>query len=428
MIRYLGWCLMVLGGWAYGQEFVVRGLSVYGQYGEDEVPVIVRDSTGQSKAASQFITIQFDVQGKEPPQLKIRFLHCNRDWVPDRNLFVQDEVHNTSFILDYLSSPNGVEYYSYRYKNRFPDGDDIVRFNYSGNWIFQLMDKEEKNVFGGGRFFVVDDVSRVAVAVTNEYLTDAVSPLNQVHKVNVNVQLPNEVEGYFYTTVDVYQNWRFFNPYRIDVNDRDPYTTVEGFNLGYRTFTIRNLLPGNEYRTLDISNTTRYPNRSVVRLVEGADQPRPYWRTGEDRNGTAQLNSFTGLNSDYLEVLFRLDLSSLNLQRVLAGNAGVYVASPFNQWNPTAKDRLEYDNLERCYVVRKLLRRGIYDYQYITGNWDEDVQDVANQDWISLEGNDWRTTDTYYTMIYYNDARFGGFDRIVGFGVGRSPGTGSATN
>lgn len=428
MIRYLGWCLMVLGGWAYGQEFVVRGLSVYGQYGEDEVPVIVRDSTGQSKAASQFITIQFDVQGKEPPQLKIRFLHCNRDWVPDRNLFVQDEVHNTSFILDYLSSPNGVEYYSYRYKNRFPDEDDIVRFNYSGNWIFQLMDKEEKNVFGGGRFFVVDDVSRVAVAVTNEYLTDAVSPLNQVHKVKVNVQLPNEVEGYFYTTVDVYQNWRFFNPYRIDVNDRDPYTTVEGFNLGYRTFTIRNLLPGNEYRTLDISNTTRYPNRSVVRLVEGADQPRPYWRTGEDRNGTAQLNSFTGLNSDYLEVLFRLDLSSLNLQRVLAGNAGVYVASPFNQWNPTAKDRLEYDNLERCYVVRKLLRRGIYDYQYITGNWDEDVQDVANQDWISLEGNDWRTTDTYYTMIYYNDARFGGFDRIVGFGVGRSPGTGSATN
>ena len=428
MIRHVGWSLVLLGACAYGQEFVVRGLSVYGQYGEDEVPVVVRDSTGAPNASSRYITIQFDVEGKEPPPLKIRFLHCNRDWRPDRNLFVQDEVHNTSFVLDYVSSPNGVEYYSYRYRNRFPDDEDIVRFNYSGNWIFQLMDNDEKNVYGTGRFFVVDDISKADVSVTNDYLTEAVSPLNQVHKVKVHVQLPNEVDGYFYTTVDVYQNWRFFNPYRIDVNDRDPYTIVEGFNRGYRVFTIRNLLPGNEYRTLDISNTTRYPNRSIVRLVEGVDQPRPYWRTGKDRNGTALLNRFTGLNSDYLDVIFRLDLSSLNLQRILPGNTAVFVTGPFNQWNPTFEDKLEYDNLERCYVVRKLLRRGIYDYQYITGNWDEATQQVANQDWIVLEGNDWRTTDTYYTMIYYNDARFGGFDRIVGFGVGKSPGTGSVTN
>ncbi len=425
MTRSIGWSLMALSTWAYSQDFEVRGLSVYGGSGEDSVPVIVRDSTGHAMASSQYITIQFDVQGKEPPQFRIRFLHCNRDWVPDQNLFVQDETHNTSFILDYRTSPNGVEYYSYRYANHFPDQDDIVRFNYSGNWIFQIMDKEEKNIFADGRFFVVDGVSKVAVSVTNDYLTDALPPLNQVHKVKVDVQLPNEIDGYFYTTVDVYQNRRFFNPYRIDVNDRDPYTTVEGFNLGYRLFTIRNLLPGNEYRTLNISNMTRYPNRSVVRLVDGADQPRPYWRTGPDGNGTASLNSFTGLSSDYLDVLFRLDLSSLDPHKILAGGTAVYVAGPFNQWNPVAEDQLAYDDSERCYVVQKLLRRGIYDYQYVTGTWDPGSKEVVHQDWVALEGNDWRTTNTYYTMIYYNDARFGGFDRIVGFGVGRSPGTNS---
>ena len=407
----------------FGQEFVVRGLSAWGMDNEYNFPVIVRDSAGHADPASEHITIQFDVEGTEPPALKFKFLHCNRDWVPEQNLFVQDENHNTSFVLDYRTSPNGVEYYSYRYTNRFPDDDDIVRFNYSGNWIFRLMDKEEKNIYGEGRFFVVDDVSKVAVTVTNNYLTEAVSPFNQIHKVQVGVRLPSEADGFFYTTMDVYQNRRLYNAYRMDVNDRDPYTTVEGFNLGYRLFTILNLLPGNEYRTLDIGNLTRYPNRSLVRPVEGADQPRVYWRTGPDRNGTASLNGFTGTASDYLEVLFRLDMSAY--RSVLSGGADVYLAGPFNDWNPDVGDRLKYDEAEKCYSVKKLLRRGIYDYQYLTGYWDDAGQRVAQQDWIALEGNDWRTTNTYYAMVYYNDPRFGGFDRIVGFGSGASPGTAS---
>jgi hypothetical protein len=408
---------------ADAQEFVVRGLSVYGSDVEQNFPVIVRDSAGRADPNSQYITIQFDVQGKEPPSFKILFLHCNRDWVPEKNLFIQDENHNTSFVLDYHTAPNGVEFYSYRYKNRFPDEEDIVRFNYSGNWIFRLMDKEEKTVFGEGRFFVVDDVSKVAVTVTNDYLTDAVSPLNQIHKVQAGVRLPNEIEGFFYTTVDVYQNRRFYNPYRIDVNDRDPNTTVEGFGMGYRLFTALNILPGNEYRTLNFGNVTRYPHKALVRFVEGVDQPRFYWRTGPDNNGTATLNSFTGLASDYMDVLFRLDLSAA--RNVVGKGASMYVVGPFNEWNPKGEDELKYDASEHCYAVKELLRRGIYDYQYITGFWDDTAQKVVDQDWVALEGNDWRTTNTYHAMVYYNDARFGGFDRIVAFGIGKSPGTAS---
>ncbi len=422
-MKRVGIVLLFACSFVNAQEFVVRGLSVYGQDREDNVPVIVRDSAGIAIPNYKFITIQFDVQGKEPPPLKVKFLHCTRDWVPDQNLFVQDETHNTSFVLDYRTSPNGVEYYSYRFKNHFPDKDDIVRFNYSGNWIFRVIDKEEKNTYGEGRFFVVDEIAATSVAVTNDYRTDAVSPLNQIHKVRVNVHLPQEIDGYFYTTVDVYQNRRFFNPYRIDVNDRDPYTKVEGFNLGYRLFTMLNILPGNEYRTLNVSNVTRYPNKLPVRIAEGVDQPRPYWQTGKDKNGTASLNAYSGPASDYLNVFLRLDVSSV--QRSLVTGADIFVAGPFNQWNPLVGDKLEYDDTEKCHVVKKLLRRGIYDYQYVAGSWDEAAQKVVHQDWVVVEGNDWRTTNAYYSMVYYNDARFGGFDRIVGFGVGKSPGTSS---
>ncbi|MBM2839528.1 MAG: hypothetical protein HW412_56 [Bacteroidetes bacterium] len=418
MITRVSAALALMCSLVSAQEFVVRGVRVYGRNDEQNVPVIMRDSSGRADPGVQYITIQFDVQAKEPPAIKIRFLHCNRDWEPDNNLFVQDETHNTSFILNYRPSPNGVEFYSYRYRNRFPDKNGIVRFNYSGNRIFRLMDKQEKNVYGEGRFFVVDDVSRVGVSVMNDYLTSASPPLNQIHKVKVDVRLPNEIDGFFYSTVDIYQNRRFFNPYRVDVNDRDPYTTVEGFNFGYRLFTALNILSGNEYRTLNIGNVTQYPHKSLVHLVEGVDQPRMYWRTGPDRNGTALLRGFSGIASDYLNVLFRLDLSATNIR-----SAGVYVVGPFNQWNPADEDKLVYDDAERCYVVKKLLRRGIYDYQYVTGIQDETAHKIVNQNWVALEGNDWRTTNTYHAIVYYNDPRFGGFDLIAGFGIGNSSGS-----
>ena len=86
------------------------------------------------------------------------------------------------------------------------------------------------------------------------------------------------------------------------------------------------------------------------------------------------------------------------------------------------------DDAERAYVVKKLLRRGIYDYQYVTGVWDSRMEQVVNQDWLVLEGNDWRTTNTYTVFVYYNDPRFGGFDRIAGYGRAQSGQTTPGSN
>ena len=418
-----------LGMWglgiARGQEIpsavgpvVVRGLSVYAMENEQNFPVVTRDSA--NAPFRQYLTIQFDVLADDPPLLKIRFWHCTRDWVPDNNVFLQDETHNTSFNLSYRTSPNGVRGYAYRYKNRFPDEDDIVRFAYSGNWIFRIMDNDETSVYGEGKFFVVDNRTPTDVHVTDDYLTDNASPMNQIHKVEVGIILPDEVEGQFYSTVDVYQNWRIDHAYRIDASDRNSYTIVDGYNTGRRRFSVSNVFPGNEYRKLDLSNVNRYPNRSLVRLVEGADQERSFWRTGPDRNGAAILGRFTGINSDYLEVLFRLDLTQASFRAATVGGREIFVVGQFNRWQPTVDDMLVYDEDEMSYVVRKLLRRGVYDYQYVTGFRDARSRTVLDQDWLVLEGNDWRTTNTYRAFVYYKDPRYGGFDRLVGYGTALS--------
>jgi hypothetical protein len=418
-------CLLLLCHNATAQQSTValRGLSVYVEDDESAFPILQRDTVdenGKPLRPYQRLTIQFDVAASEPPQLKIRFFHCNRDWQIDENVFVTDPNHNTSFVLEFFPSPGGVRGYNYRYINRFPDDNDAVRFDYSGNWLFRIMEKDEATVYAEGRFFVVDRITPTTVTVTNDYLTAQTSPYNQIHKVSARVKLPREVDGVYYTTADVYQNRRFHQPYRIDAWDRNPYTHVEGFNTGERIFTITNILPGNEYRVLDLSDHTRYPNYTLVRLVEGADQLRLFWRTGADHDGEAILNRFTGLSSDYLEVLFRLDMLERDYRALTAGNKELFLVGEFNGWNPTEEDRLRWDEAERSYVVRKYLRRGIYDYQYITGRWDSASNTVTHQDWTAVEGNDWRTTNTYTVMVYFNDPRFGGFDRIVGIGFGSS--------
>lgn len=76
---------------------------------------------------------------------------------------------------------------------------------------------------------------------------------------------------------------------------------------------------------------------------------------------------------------------------------------------------MKYDPLRNYYFVKKWLKRGIYDYQYVVGYYDASKDDVIVIDWFELEGNDWQTKNAYYIVVYYRDVQFGGFDRIVGF-------------
>lgn len=406
------------------QHVVVRGLSVYVDGDESAFPILVRDTVnedGKPVQPSPRLTIQFDVVASEPPQLSIQFQHCNCDWEVDNNAFINHPNHTTSFVLQYHPSPGGVKGYDYRSINRFPDADDVVWFDYSGNWMFRIFDPERSTVVAEGRFLVVDRIAPTVVSVTNDYLTENAAPLKHIHNVVVWVRLPHEADGLYMTTLDVYQNRRLYHPYRCDAWDRDPYTHVKGFNTCERIFTISSIVLGSEYRVLDLSNVTRYPNNRLVRLAEGADHLRLFWRTGADHDGEAQVNRFTGLYSDYLEVVFRLDMAERDYRGLTASGKDIYLAGESNFWNPSEEDRLEWDEEERSYVVRNLLRRGIYDYQYLTGRWDAAPNAVREQDWTAVEGHDWRRTNTYIALVYFHDPRFGGFDRLVGFDKGTNP-------
>jgi hypothetical protein len=94
----------------------------------------------------------------------------------------------------------------------------------------------------------------------------------------------------------------------------------------------------------------------------------------------------------------------------------VFVLGDFNEWTPSEASLMKYNRETRRYWITTWLRRGVYDYHYVVGR----------NDWITIEGNDWRTVNLYTALVYYHDPRYGGFDRIVGFVQVLSPGGGDA--
>lgn len=392
----------------------ILGLRVYADDDEYQPPII---------SASGRITIEFDVTTPLAPHLQIVFRHASMDWKADHNQFINDPATTRTVQLAYSPAPAGVTHYTYRYRNSFPNTRNQVAFPYSGNYLFSIVDADNQDrVLAEGKFVVAEETVPVSVLIQNRYLPGASDPYNQMNYVAVTVKAPVEYraddrKGIIHsdiTVVDVIQNWNIGRPHRIDLNNRTAETFVENFNRPVKTFWIRNVPPGNEYRKLDLSSTTVYPNRQRAIPSGGPDVSRFQWQGKPDANGASKLRPFTGANSDYLDVELRLRLSEPRAKNV-------YLVGSFNDWTVRPEYRMEYDSVSQLLTFRHWLRRGVYDYQYVTGSEDADGS-IVDQDWIALEGNDWRTTNRYTVLVYYRDRRFGGFDRIVGMVKARSPG------
>ncbi len=391
----------------------ILGLRVYGNEDEYNPPVILK---------KEFITIEFDVTTSLPPNLQLIFKHTSKDWVIDDNLFVNDPIKARTDYLSYIVAPNGVHNYTYHFKNSFPNSRNLVEFVYSGNYIFRIIDRDNRDeILTEGKFIVADDIVPSRMAIENKILPESSSPYNQVNYIAIDITAPedyraddpNSLLHTDITTVDIIQNWKITQPYRIDVDVRNPDTFVENFYKPVKQFWIRSIPTCNEYRRLDLSNTTTYPNSQLAVMRDGPDVSRFQWQGKPDANGASKLRPFAGANSDYLEVEMNLRLANPPVKKI-------FVAGGFSNWEVLPEYKMEVDSATKLFRIHHWVRRGVYDYQYVLGNIEDNR--VVDQDWITLEGNDWRTINRYIALVYYKDRRFGGFDRIVGIIKGRSPG------
>jgi len=392
----------------------IFGLRTYANDDEYRPPIIAR---------GEQVTIEFDVTTLMPPNLHILFKHASKDWMIDNNVYANNPSNIRSEVLLYSTAPTGVYQYKYRFKNSFPNGNNLVSFVYSGNYFYQIVDHDAGDqILAVGKFIVAESSVPVTIAIENKYHSEYVSPLNQMNFVSVDVALPFEYKagddnGIYYPdvkNVEIIKNWNIHQPFNIDQEDNDPETFVENFTKPVKTFWKRDVMAGNEYRRLDLSSIAFYPNNRLVILRDNPDVSRFQWQGKPDANGASKIKAFTGANSEYLEVELRLRLPESPGKRI-------FVVGGFSEWNVRPEYELKPDSAFGLFVTRFWVRRGVYDYQYVLGNIRGDGT-IGDQDWVTLEGNDWRTINRYTALVYYHDQRYGGIDRVIGFARGRNPG------
>ena len=352
---------------------------------------------------SQPVTISFDVNTQQPEYLRLKIIHCDRNWNPTPSSFVNNESLMSPLTqIPYEEAPAGVGHYRWTYAFQLPGFDRFEQFRFSGNYRVEIWNQYYTELLAFAKIFVAEEENDSALSIERYQLPSEVFPMNQANRISFCYAIPSEkdfnqeyIDRNFLRTVDVYTNRKILQPRRIDVDDTDPFTFVKGWTTSKLIFRVDNILPGNEYRTLDFRSVDFYPPGKTVVSIYGADVPRFFQQGKSDNDGASSIIVGSRF-ADYEYVQFEL------ISTRTGKNDSVSVVGDFNAWNPSARWAMSYDSTKERYYLTALLRRGQYDYQYVQG-----------KEWYALEGNDWRTMNVYTAFLYYRDPNLGGYDRIL---------------
>ena len=74
----------------FPQDFVeIKSLQTYAGNNQISIPIVNRSNPRKSN-----LTIEFDVDADTAPLLEIRFNFCNKNWIPEDNIFLNSPFRN----------------------------------------------------------------------------------------------------------------------------------------------------------------------------------------------------------------------------------------------------------------------------------------------------------------------------------------------
>ncbi|PKL89911.1 MAG: hypothetical protein CVV23_02435 [Ignavibacteriae bacterium HGW-Ignavibacteriae-2] len=380
------------------QNLLIKSLKA-SKAGSELLPPILVDG--------EKLKVEFDVESSKTPDFKIVFRFCDQNWKPVENIFLQNNGFNIEHNLWFDKLPTSVRGADYRYEGVFPNGR--IKFPFSGKWKFYITDGfDTSQVFAEGKFIYVKNIIPLDVSIRNERLqgrsTDP-SIFGQIYNITTKFILPDTLEDFRIKNVEIIKNQSLEFPIIItkDFTGSNKYFEWNG-HTGYQ-FTVNDVQPGKEYRQADLRDIHKYSSPSTNAHFDGKDLSRLYESAPRDFNGAYKLVNFKNDYAEYMNVTFELRAPEKYYD-------DVYLVGSFTNWHvyPEFKMYLEDDNL---YYLTVELKRGVYDYQYVTGLEEDGV--VNNINWLIIEGNDWNTTNDYYVFVYYDSAKKGGYEEIIGY-------------
>ena len=386
----------------FPQKLNIKSLRVYSET-ETSFPILTPLEDDNKK-----LTIEFDIDSDVLPNLNIVFKYCDKNWIPYDNLFLVNNGKNIEHDLDFEILPFTCEDARYRYKGFFPNEDDFVDFPFSGKWMFYITGiQDTSKVYASGKFYVVYNDLNINVNLKKEMLEEkSYSPLEIGRIINLtsSFDLPEELFPNFIDQIEIIQNKKISSPIIVD-RTFNTNTRQYSWNADRKfSFTARDIYPGNEYRQTDIRDINKFNSKDVSAQFSGFELSRFYKLGRRDLNGSYLLTNYKNDFATYLNVNFRNKPPEEFL-------GDIFLVGSFNDWQLSPKYKLEND--DGIFAKTIQLKRGIYDYQYVTGYINNGL--IKDENWIYLEGNFWETSNEYHVFLYYRDPNYGGYDRIIGF-------------
>jgi hypothetical protein len=403
-VYFLFAIVIVINSIAFSQSingFEVKSLNAYTTDNQTSLPVL----NGGNK-----LVIEFDVQGDFIPNMNVVFRFCDYGWTPTKNLFLLNQQYSTAYFLDFEELPiMVVDDARYHHKSTYPDERDQINFPFAGKWRFYLTDTQDSSiVYATGKFYVVINDINIGVKLKRDELEDkSYWPVELAKSINITTDfyLPNEFYPSFVNRMEIIDNQKIYDPIVIDRNINTLFRFYKWDANRSFTFTARDIPAGNEFRQVDLRNHILYSSKNVKAQLDGLEYSRFFINPlNKDLNGGKIYSNPQDEYSTYLNVTF-----SIRPPEEIYND--IFLVGAFNDW----KLSLDYKLKETggVYSITIPLKRGIYDYQYVVA--DVVNSEIANPDWLVLEGNTWLNSKEYDVFLYYKEQDKGGYERIIGY-------------
>lgn len=380
-------------------EPVLKSLQYYVNKNTKMLPVLKMNSGDK-------LTITFDIEAPNEPSFNIKFKFCDAQWEPYDNLLLEGIGENVLYNINVERLPITTEGADYFVSEKFPNRN--VKFNNSGKWMFFITDSfDEDIIYDWGKFYVVENSVNLNLDIQDWRREGMISSNNANDRVlnfKTKFAISDSLEPFRIDHVEIIKNWEIDYPKILEKDSFSRNRIYEWDGSNNFEFGLLDLEPGNEYRQVNLNDWNKYEFPITRANFEGIEYSRFYKLGSKDLNGAFNLMNRKNEYSDYLIATFEFRPPEKIYE-------DVFVVGAFTNWDVMPWFKMEEE--KELYSISLELKRGIYDYQYVTGTIENEK--VTNIDWRTFEGNFWETENVYSVFLYYKSPNKGEYDKIIGY-------------
>lgn len=383
----------------YSTDIVIKSLQCSVNNNLSKLPILKLGSSDK-------MTIEFEIESEFEPSFSIVFKFCDSDWIPYDNLLLENRGGNILYNVNVKRLPVTTEGANYFVSEKFPQNQ--IEFPFSGKWMYFITDNQNTSIiYDYGKFFVVEDLIEFKVDVQKWIREGKISSNNALDRVlnfKIDFSIPDSLSPFNIMHIEIIKNFLTEYP---NIIKKENYNLNQGYEWdGANKFQFysRDIQPGNEYRQVNLRDKNLYEYPFTRAHFDGIQYSRFYSLGNNDFNGGFKLMDRNNEYSDYLVTKFEFSPPE-------EIDEDIFIVGPFSNWEVLPWFKLGQE--KSFYSINIELKRGIYDYQYVTGRVIED--EVTQIDWTLFEGNFWETKNIYSVFLYYKTEELGGYDKIIGY-------------